>query len=354
MDYYNFIKKFIYAVPPEAAHNIAITALKTGLLPGFEKYESPLLRQEIFGLEFGNPVGLAAGFDKNAEVIDPLLAQGFGFIEVGTVTPRAQSGNPKPRLFRLADDEAIINRMGFNNKGCDFFASNLKKRLRHGIVGANIGKNKTSEDAVEDYVFLLKKLYGLSDYITVNISSPNTPGLRGLQNKDELGGLLKALIDEKAKLAKEHGKSIAILVKIAPDNSYEQYEDISAIVLEHKVDGLIISNTTIGGRDELKSDYRTEAGGLSGRPLFTLSTNVLKDVYRMTEGKIPLIGVGGIASGDDAYAKIRAGASLVQIYSAIIYQGFSLAGRINRRLEELLQRDGFANISDAIGLDARN
>ena len=353
MNYYKILKHLIYCFPPETAHNIAISALKNGIVPKQKSNSNQSLKQNIFGINFENPVGLAAGFDKNAESIESLSSQGFGFIEVGTVTPKQQDGNPKPRLFRLSEDEAIINRMGFNNKGADYFAKNLRNRKSRAIIGANIGKNKLSEDAVEDYITLIRRLYGLSDYITVNISSPNTPGLRGLQNKDELDKLVKAILNEREQVIKEkNSKKIPILVKIAPDNSHEQYEDIANLALNHKIDGLIVSNTTISRENSLKSKHKNESGGLSGKPLFDLSTQALSDIYRLTKGQIPIVGVGGISTPEKAYAKIKSGASLVQIYSSLIFHGFSLVNEINQGLEKLLEKDGFNNIKEAIGADS--
>jgi len=309
------------------------------------------LKLNIFGLRFDNPVGMAAGFDKNGDAIEGLFGQGFGFVEVGTVTPKPQDGNAKPRLFRLVEDEAVINRFGFNNKGADHFVNNLKNAKKSGILGANIGKNKTSQSAVDDYLFMMDKVYGLSDYITINISSPNTPGLCDLQQKDELDGFLSAILDAKLKLKEKTGADIPILLKLAPDTDPKQREDIAQIVIRQKIDGLIISNTTIGGRDILKSAHANETGGLSGRPLFDMSTQMVSHMYKLTEGKIPIIGVGGISSAEEAYKKIRAGASLVQIYSALVFKGFKLVKDINTGLEELLKKDGFSNVSDAIGKD---
>jgi dihydroorotate dehydrogenase len=347
MNYFKFIKPLVYQLSAETAHNFAIFALKNHLLPKTKMEHYPSLETEVFGVKFNNPVGLAAGFDKNADAINALLNQGFGFVEVGTVTPRPQPGNAKPRLFRLKEDEAIINRFGFNNKGADYFVQNLKKR-NNGIVGSNIGKNKDSTDAVADYTYLMERVYNYSNYITINISSPNTPGLRDLQNKDELNTFLGALIAKREDLIKLHGKKVPLLLKLAPDTNTSQRQDIAETVLKHQIDGLIISNTTIG-RDNLTSASRNETGGLSGRPLFASSTQMIKEIYQMTEGKTPIIGVGGIFSGDDAYAKIRAGASLVQVYSALIYEGFELPGKINARLAELLKQDGFTSVTQAVG-----
>lgn len=350
MSLYKLIRPLIFTLPAETAHNLSISALKCGLiqLPRPQKYQE--LETSLFGLTFPNPVGLAAGFDKNAEVISPLLNRGFGFVEVGTCTPLPQKGNDKPRLFRLAEDEAVINRFGFNNKGAELFVRNLINRPEKGIVGANIGKNKTSNDAVQDYIIMLEKVYGHSDYITINISSPNTPGLRDLQGKEELDRLLGAIMAKRRELP---GKIIPVFLKISPDTTTHQRADIAEMVLQHNIEGLIVSNTTIGSRDILQSQHANETGGLSGRPLFNSSNEALRDLYRLTMRKIPIIGVGGIFSGDDAYTKIKSGASLVQVYSSLVYEGFGLIPRINRRLCELLRKDGLKNISQAVGVDVR-
>jgi dihydroorotate dehydrogenase len=353
MDYYKLIKPFLYKLSPESAHNLAILALKNGLLPTLQVKSYPSLKTKLFDIEFDNPVGLAAGFDKNADGINCLIKQGFGFIEVGTVTPRPQTGNAKPRLFRLEEDEAVINRFGFNNKGAEYFVKNLKSKKAIGIVGANIGKNKNSEDAVADYIYLLDKVYNFSDYITINISSPNTPGLRDLQNKDELDAFLAALLRRREELVKQHGKRVPMLLKLAPDTSKKQREEIADVVIKRRIDGLIISNTTVG-RGDLKSVYAAESGGLSGRPLFAASTQMVRDMFQLTAGKMPIIGVGGVFSADDAYAKIRAGASLVQVYSALVYKGFGLVEEIKSGLDVNLKKDGFKHIYDAVGVDNSN
>ncbi|MCC3862344.1 quinone-dependent dihydroorotate dehydrogenase [Pseudemcibacter aquimaris] len=349
MNLYTFAKPFFFMFLPEQAHTLAITALKYGLIPGSNLPQNSRLSQTLWGLNFKNPVGLAAGFDKNAEVYKPMLGQGFGFVETGTVTPLAQPGNEQPRIFRLTEDQAVINRMGFNNKGLDYYISQLQKRdPNDGIVGANIGANKLSEDPINDYVIGLERVLGLADYFTINISSPNTPGLRKLQGREALDELLSKLkaVRENAKLEKEP----PLILKIAPDLDDQECEDIADIILKHEMDGLIVSNTTLS-RDGLTSDQKDEAGGMSGKPLFEFSTQVLSKMYKLTEGKIPLIGVGGVSNGEEAYAKIRAGASLVQLYSALVYHGPSLAEKINLELNELLRKDGFSNITEATGID---
>lgn len=348
---YKYIKPLLFLLDPEFAHNLAIFRLK--YLPLFApiSVQSPMLTQNLWGMNFNNPIGMAAGFDKNAEVIYPLLKQGFGFVEAGTVTPKPQPGNKKPRLFRLKEDKAVINRLGFNNKGVSEFESHIRKFPELGIIGANIGKNKNQEDAVADYILLLKRLYGKSDYITVNISSPNTPGLRDLQEKEALSYLLSEIMDTRNKLAEQRKVSVPIMLKMAPDVTQDQEDDIAEAVIKYKVDGLIVSNTTIGNKDSLESKYRDQQGGLSGAPLFYNSTKVLRSMYNKTGKNIPIIGVGGISSAEDAYNKIKSGASLVQIYSAFVYQGFSLVNDIVNKMPKLLEKDGFTNISQAIGVD---
>lgn len=353
MSYFKLLKPFLYRLDPETAHNFAIFALRNNLLPTIKPELSPVLESEVMGIKFNNPVGLAAGFDKNADAIPALLRQGFGFIEVGTVTPKPQEGNPKPRLFRLEEDSAVINRFGFNNKGIEHFLKNLEERPKNLIVGANIGKNKTTENALDDYLILLERIYGLSDYITINISSPNTPGLRDLQNKDCLDGLLEGLTDKKKSLQKKSGVNVPLLLKIAPDIDKKQINTIAGSIIKYKIDGIIVSNTTIGKRDGLKGKNASEQGGLSGKPLFELSNDILREIYKATKGVIPIIGVGGIFSAADAYSKIRSGASLVQVYSGLIYEGFGLVRQINHGLASLLEKDGFANISEAVGADSR-
>jgi dihydroorotate dehydrogenase len=304
------------------------------------------------GLEFSNPVGLAAGFDKHAEVPDDLLELGFGFVEVGSVTPRPQPGNPRPRVFRLEEDRAVINRYGFNSQGLAVAAERLRKRHgRSGIVGVNVGANKDSQDPVADYVEGVGELAGLASYFVINISSPNTPGLRTLQARDSLDALLDHVLAARRKGGAQN--SAPLIVKIAPDLSPEDCHDIAEVLLARGVDGLIVSNTTTA-RPALRSDSRDEAGGLSGVPLLEPSTKILAEMYRLTEGKLPLIGTGGIASGHDAYRKIRAGASLVQLYTALVFQGPRLIGQIKQELADLLTTDGYDNIAQAVGADAAN
>lgn len=347
---FQFFRPLLHQLPPETTHNLGLFALQYGLLPTPKIIINPVLTQKIFGLEFKNPIGLAAGFDKNAVAINALLGQGFSFVEAGTVTPLPQDGNPKPRIFRLPEDKAVINRLGFNNKGLETYLRNFSNRNPAlGIAGANIGKNKDASSAEADYAMGLTAVYPHADYITINISSPNTVGLRDLQAKEALDGLLLAISNARNNSAKQHQKTVPILLKIAPDIDALACEDIVEAVIKYAIDGLIISNTTISRPDNLYSQYKTQTGGLSGEPLFALSTQKLAYIYKLTGGKIPIIGVGGVSSAEDAYAKIRAGASLVQLYTALVYQGFSLVRRINNELPALLARDGFSNIAEAVG-----
>lgn len=351
---YSFARPFLHLFEPEAAHGLAIKALKSGLVGSDSAPDDPVLAQTLWGLEFPNPVGLAAGFDKDAEVPDAMLKTGFGFVEAGTVTPRPQPGNPKPRLFRLTEDEAAINRFGFNSGGLESYAARLEARKgRPGIVGANVGKNKVTEKSELDYATGIERVCPLCDYIVVNISSPNTEGLRALQARQSLEALLQASLDARARSAPDPDKLPPLLVKVAPDLDTAEIRDISEVVVSSGIDGLIIGNTTIDRPATLKSGEKSQAGGLSGRPLMEKSTECLAGFYRQTEGKIPLIGCGGISSGADAYAKIKAGASLVQLYTALVFQGPPLVGRIKRELTSLAKADGIQSISDAIGADHR-
>ncbi|AWJ83684.1 dihydroorotate dehydrogenase (quinone) [Azospirillum sp. TSH58] len=356
IDLFPIVGPVLRSFDPETAHGLTIKALSSGLMPPVREKDDPILRSRVFGLDFANPVGLAAGFDKNAEVVDAMLRLGFGFVEAGSVTPRPQPGNPKPRLFRAPEQGAVINRLGFNNEGLEPFAQRLERRLSGGrkapgIVGANLGKNKDTVEAADDYVLGVTRVAALVDYLVVNVSSPNTPGLRALQGRDPLRTLLGRVLD--ARSACKLAKAPPVLLKIAPDLTDEDKSDIAAVALESGIDGLIVSNTTIARPAEIPEPLRAETGGLSGKPLFAPSTAVLREMYGLTGGKLPLVGVGGIASGADAYAKIRAGASLVQFYSALVYAGPALVLAIRRDLAALLRRDGFASLSDAVGADHR-
>jgi len=357
MSLYQFFRPLVFKIEPENAHNLAINFLKScpraaSLLSLSRDYDN--LQQKLWNIDFTNPIGMAAGFDKNAETALTLEKFGFGFVEVGTVTPKPQVGNDKPRIFRLEKDRAIINRLGFNNLGADVFAKNISK-INQQIqipLGINIGKNKDTQEALDDYLPLLERFYEQATYITVNISSPNTKNLRDLQNENYLDGFLAAIMQKKNELKNSSKKDRPVLLKVAPDLSLQEQEKIAEIVLKNQVDGMIISNTTIDRELNLKSPQVNETGGLSGAPLFKKSNEVLKNFYKFTEGKIPLIGVGGIASAEDVYEKIKCGASLVQIYSAFIYEGFGLVEKIKKDLSLKLQEDGIQNISQIIGTNA--
>lgn len=350
--FFNIMRPLIHCLPPETAHALGLSAVR--FLPRMPAARHPALAVSALGYVFPGPIGLAAGFDKNAEATDALLAQGFSFVEAGTVTPKPQAGNPAPRLFRLAEDEAVINRLGFNSEGLSAFVKNLNGRDRsRGIVGANIGKNKDSADAAADYVESLHAVYPYADYIAINISSPNTPGLRALQKRAALDALLGELAAAREASASVHGRRVPLLLKVAPDLGHQEKEDIADKSMLHGMDGLIVGNTTLSRPISLKSWTAAEQGGLSGKPLFDLSTQVLRDFYKLTSGRMLLVGAGGIASATDAYIKIRAGATLLQLYTAIVYQGFGVVREIENGLLALLKRDGLTHISQAVGADAR-
>ncbi len=355
MSLYQVFRPLIFKFDAETAHHAAIDFLKfcpktATLLCLNRDYKN--LHTKLWNIDFTNPIGMAAGFDKNAEVALTLEKFGFGFIECGTVTPLAQIGNDRPRIFRLTQDRAIINRLGFNNFGVEVFAKNIEAILPKISVplAINIGKNKDTADALLDYLPLLEKFYEKASYVTVNISSPNTKNLRDLQNENQLDLFLNEIIKKQNELKILHKKHTPILLKIAPDLTFGEQEKIAEIVLKNQIDGLIISNTTIDRDLKLQSEHVFQGGGLSGAPLFKKSNEVLKNFYKFTDGKIPLIGVGGISSADDAYEKIKCGASLVQIYSAFIYQGFGLVEKIKKDLSKKIAADGFKNISQAVGV----
>lgn len=330
---------------PEDAHRLTIRALALGLGPRAPAPD-PTLATEVAGLSLPSAVGLAAGFDKNAEAFGPMLAAGFGFVECGTVTPLPQAGNPRPRLFRLSEDEAVINRMGFNNAGVEAFAARIGRPGRPGPVGANIGANKDSEDRIGDYVTGLKRLWGLADWFTLNISSPNTPGLRALQTRAALEELLGRAAETRDALPAN--KAVPMFLKVAPDLEDAEIEAIVETVLAFGLSGIIVANTTIS-RPGLRSREAAETGGLSGAPLRDLAQSVLGRFSAVAAGRLPLIGAGGIATGADAYDRIRAGASAVQLYSALVYAGPGLAVRLSRDLAARLRADGFCSVSEAVG-----
>ncbi|MFQ5564888.1 MAG: quinone-dependent dihydroorotate dehydrogenase [Paracoccaceae bacterium] len=338
--------RLLRRLDPETAHAIALKALNAGLGSKGGPVTSPRLATTLAGLALPNPVGIAAGFDKNAEAVRGALAAGPGFLEVGAVTPLAQPGNPRPRLFRLAADRAAINRFGFNNDGMVAIAPRLARARGAGIIGVNLGANKDAVDRAQDYVTVLRHLWHNADFFTVNVSSPNTERLRELQGRAALDALLVRVMAAKADL----GGAKPVFLKVAPDLDEAELSDIAGLALAHGLDGIIATNTTLA-REGLASRHSGEAGGLSGQPLFARSTEVLASLYRLTGGNIPLIGVGGVATPEQAYAKIRAGAGAVQLYTAMVYQGIGLPGRIARGLERLLERDGLANVAEAVGAD---
>jgi dihydroorotate dehydrogenase len=345
------LTRALHLLPPETAHGLALSALRRGLVPAVTPPSSLRLATSFCGFALAHPLGLAAGFDKNAEAISGLFGLGFSFVEVGTLTPRPQAGNPRPRLFRLRREQALINRMGFNNDGLEAVRARLAGRARGwGPLGANIGANRDASDPIADYVTCLRGLYELVEYVTVNVSSPNTPGLRDLQGRARLDELLGALIEARSALA-GGTRAKPLLVKIAPDLALDDEAALAEVALARAVDGLIIGNTTIDRPEVVPSRYRGEPGGLSGAPLLLKSTEQLGRFYRLTGGKLPLIGVGGILRGADAYAKIRAGASALQLYTALIYRGPTAVSRILRELDRLLELDGYARLGEARGVD---
>lgn len=348
-DPYRLIWPFIRLIDPERAHGLAVRALELGVMPAPHIPQDDVLQVRLWGMDFPNPVGLAAGFDKDARVHRQMLAQGFGFVEVGSITPRPQPGNPKPRLFRLESDRGVINRMGFNSEGHEASVRRLQSRDHgNGIVGVNLGKNKETQDGAADYEIGARNFGPLADFMVINVSSPNTPGLRALQGPQALRDLLsrtKTALNE----ATQTCRTPPLLLKIAPDLTDEDKADIAHVSQDVGIDGLIVTNTTIERPETLSSPYRTEGGGLSGRPLYEASTRVLSEMYAATGGKMVLVGVGGIEDGRGAYEKILAGASLVELYSAMVYQGPALASRVNRELAELLKADGFASVLHAVG-----
>ncbi|XP_047311867.1 dihydroorotate dehydrogenase (quinone), mitochondrial [Impatiens glandulifera] len=372
------VNPFFALLDAEVAHRLAVSAASRGWVPKETRTDPSILGIEVWGRRFSNPIGLAAGFDKNAEAVEGLLGLGFGFVEVGSVTPIPQDGNPKPRIFRLREEGAIINRCGFNSEGIVVVAKRLgaqhgKRKLDEtsststlpsdekqggkagpGILGVNLGKNKISEDASADYVQGVHTLSQYADYLVINVSSPNTPGLRQLQGRKQLKDLVKKVQAARDEMQWGEEGPPPMLVKIAPDLSKQDLEDIAVVALALRVDGLIISNTTISRPDPAsKNPLAEESGGLSGKPLLDMSTNILKQMYVLTKGKIPLIGCGGISSGEDAYKKIRAGATLVQLYTAFAYGGPALIPEIKAELAKCLEKDGFKSVYEAIGADFR-
>ncbi|CCG08174.1 quinone-dependent dihydroorotate dehydrogenase [Pararhodospirillum photometricum] len=356
--WYRLAWPVISRLDPEKAHGLALSVLKSGVLNGDTRRDPPILASTVWGRSFPNPVGLAAGFDKDGVAVGPLFGLGFGFVEVGTVTPRPQPGNPAPRLFRLAEDKALINRMGFNNQGIERLRARLSQPRRPGMVGVNLGKNKDTEDAAADYERGMACLAPVAGYVVINVSSPNTPGLRALQGREPLQALVGRARRALDLACPDPAKRPPLLLKIAPDLTDDDLADIAAVARGDgtepaPLDGLICTNTTLARPEFLKSPLKGEAGGLSGAPLQRSALDVLRRVYSLTEGRVPLIGVGGITTGADAYARLRAGASLVQVYSALIYEGPGLVRRIKEDLIDCLKKDGFTSVAEAVGADHR-
>lgn len=352
-DLYKLIGPVLGRMDPERAHGLAIRALKAGLAGRRRRPDDPVLATTLWGLRFSNPLGLAAGFDKDAEVVGPVLDLGFGFAEVGSITPEPQPGNPRPRLFRLPEDRAVINRMGFNSAGLAAARANLERArsVARGIVGVNLGVNKQATDPADDYRRGVEALGPFADYLVVNVSSPNTPGLRALQDRGRLEGLVHRVREAIAGLPSD--RSPPLVLKIAPDLTAEDLRGITEVAIDAGLDAIAVSNTTTARPEGLRGRHRAETGGLSGRPLMGPSTQVLGDLYRATGGRMPLIGIGGVESGETAYRKIRAGASLVQLYTGLVYDGPGLVARIKRELADLLRRDGFSELAAAVGADHR-
>ena len=341
------IRSLIFKIDPEKAHTLAIKSLKLNLVSNIfdENKNDPLFKTKIFNKELDNPIGMAAGFDKNAEVYNALFRLGFGFVEVGTITPLKQYGNPKPRVFRLVEDEALINRLGFNNHGAKIICDRIKSKDKLGLLGVNIGPNKDSNDRLNDYLIGLKTFHEVADYVTVNISSPNTENLRNFHEENKLQELLKSILKEKNDL----NSDIPVAVKISPDIDESQINLISEILLENKIDAIIISNTSEASRDILSDIQRHQKGGLSGKPIETKSNILINKFFKLLKGKIKIIGVGGVDSGQAAYNKFIAGADLIQLYTGMVFKGPNIAGIIKKDLKDLLLRDGVKNFTEIIG-----
>ena len=344
---FSTLRPFLFNLDPETAHDLAIKSLKLNPLPGklFNVEDEQMLKVELMGKDFPNPIGLAAGFDKSAEAYNALLKLGFGFVEVGTVTPLKQFGNPKPRVFRLEDDEALINRLGFNNDGMQIIKARIRQNEKKGILGINIGPNNDTKDQKNDFSLGFKFFFDVADYVTVNISSPNTQGLRDFHEQEKLIDLLKSL----NKIKKEKKSKIPLVLKISPDITDDYIFEITDVAVKNDISAIILTNTSVGNRGNLISEIKNEIGGLSGEPIQKISTNMIKKFYRKLSGKIPIIGVGGINSGKSAYEKITAGASLLQLYTGLIYRGPSIVKNIKKELVQILKDEGISNIQDAVG-----
>jgi len=344
---FSVLRPFLFSLDPETAHDLAIKSLKFNPLPSgmFEVEDEQMLNIKLLGKNFPNPIGLAAGFDKSAEAYNSLLKLGFGFVEVGTVTPLKQYGNPKPRIFRLEDDQALINRLGFNNDGMEAIKARIVSDKKKGILGVNIGPNKETKDQKDDFCLGLNFFFDIADYITVNISSPNTKGLRDFHDQEKLIDLMVAL----NKIKKDKGTNIPLLLKISPDINNSHIPEIADAAIKNNISAIILTNTTNGNRDNLTSELKEEEGGLSGDPLHQISTNMIKKFHKELNNKIPIIGVGGVNSGKSAFEKIVAGASLLQIYTGFIYRGPSAVKDIKKELIQILKFEGIKNIKDAVG-----
>jgi len=341
------LRPLLFKVDPEKAHTLAIKSLKFNLIPNvFDEHKNDSIFQtKIFGKDLDNPIGMAAGFDKNAEVYNALFKLGFGFVEVGTITPLKQYGNPKPRVFRLVEDEALINRLGFNNHGAEIVKDRIKRNKKLGLLGINIGPNRDSSDRLNDYLIGLKTFYDDADYITINISSPNTENLRTFHEGNKLQDLLKSIMEEKKNL----NSNIPIAVKVSPDITEDQVSQISEILLEHEIKAIIVSNTSEATRDKLSNIQRHQKGGLSGKPIEEKSNILINRFYKLLKGKIKIIGVGGVDSGQTAYNKFLAGADFIQLYTGMVFKGPNIAGIIKKELKELFIRDGVKNYTEIVG-----
>ncbi len=342
---FNIIRPLIFKFSPEVAHSLAIKALKLNNIPYTKPKNNHIIETTFCEKKLPSPIGVAAGFDKNAEVYNPLFNLGFGFVEVGTITPKPQFGNPKPRVFRLEEDEALINRLGFNNSGSEEISKRIKENNKKGFLGINIGPNKDSTDRVEDYLICFRKFYNLADYITINISSPNTENLRDFHKQDELTSLIAKLKNEKKVL----NSNVPLAIKVSPDLNDDQINEVSNIILEQEIGIVIVSNTTDKNRENLKNINKIEKGGLSGKPIEKISNEVISKFYKILKDKTKIIGVGGVSNGQDAFEKIASGATLIQLYTGMVYRGPLIATKISKELIVLLKNKGFKNVSEAIG-----
>ena len=342
---FDILRPFLFKINPETAHSLAINALKLNNIPYSKPRDNHILETTFCEKKLSSPIGVAAGFDKNAEVYNPLFNLGFGFVEVGTITPKPQFGNPKPRVFRLEEDEALINRLGFNNSGSEQISKTIKENNKKGFLGINIGPNKDSTNRIDDYLICFRKFYNLADYITINISSPNTENLRDFHNQDELNSLIDKLKNEK----KELNSNIPLAIKVSPDLNDDQINEVSKIIMEQEIGIIIVSNTTDKNRENLKNINKLEMGGLSGKPIEKISNEAISKFYKILKDTTKIIGVGGVSNGQDAFQKIISGATLVQLYTGMVYRGPRIASKISTELIDLLKNKGFKNVSEAIG-----